>query len=166
MKRRTSAEFLRELLGSEDLDGVSEKIVFEMAETEGHTEEQIRRAAKRLGVVYVERPFGIVMALPYEADERMEAEAEDWLAGGKRSEVRTYGGGGRTERSAYRIRAALQCGDDLCGCSREGGTHCPAHSDRTPSFSVKESGGKVLVHCFAGCSQTRVIEALKRRGLW
>ena len=160
MKRRTSAEFLRELLGSEDLDGVSEKIAFQMAETEGHTEEQIRRAAERLGVVYVERPFGIAMVLPYEADDRAEAEAKDWLAGG-RQQTRGRGWGS----TADRIRAALQCGDSCCS-SDSGSVHCPAHQDRNPSFSVKESGGKVLVHCFSGCSQTRVIEALKRRGLW
>ena len=44
--------------------------------------------------------------------------------------------------------------------------HCPVHSDGSPSLSIGESGGKILVHCFAGCSQADVISALKDRGLW
>lgn len=43
---------------------------------------------------------------------------------------------------------------------------CPAHDDRSPSLSVRERDGKVLVHCHAGCPQTDVIEALRARGLW
>ena len=44
---------------------------------------------------------------------------------------------------------------------------CPAHDDRDPSLSVQNAGdGKVLVHCHAGCDQTRVIAALRSRGLW
>lgn len=43
---------------------------------------------------------------------------------------------------------------------------CPAHKDRSPSLSVTERDGKVLVHCFAGCSQSDVVTALKGRGLW
>jgi hypothetical protein len=30
---------------------------------------------------------------------------------------------------------------------------CPAHADRSPSLAVKEADdGRILVHCFAGCS--------------
>jgi hypothetical protein len=30
---------------------------------------------------------------------------------------------------------------------------CPAHDDKSPSLSIREvDGGRVLVHCFAGCS--------------
>ena len=43
---------------------------------------------------------------------------------------------------------------------------CPAHDDREPSLSVRESDGKVLVRCHAGCDQRKVISALKERGLW
>ena len=43
---------------------------------------------------------------------------------------------------------------------------CPAHNDRTPSFRVTEVDGKILVKCFAGCSQDVVISELKGRGLW
>ncbi len=44
--------------------------------------------------------------------------------------------------------------------------HCPAHEDRSPSLSVRQEGDKILVHCFAGCRQAAVIEALRVRGLW
>jgi putative DNA primase/helicase len=44
---------------------------------------------------------------------------------------------------------------------------CPAHDDRNPSLSVSDTDdGRLLVHCFAGCPQDRVIDALKARGLW
>ena len=43
---------------------------------------------------------------------------------------------------------------------------CPAHDDRTPSLSIAERNGTLLVHCFAGCRQADVIEALRARGLW
>jgi DNA primase len=43
---------------------------------------------------------------------------------------------------------------------------CPAHDDRTPSLSIREVEGKVLIHCHAGCSQRDVIAALKSGGLW
>ena len=43
---------------------------------------------------------------------------------------------------------------------------CPAHRDDSPSLSITEEGGKVLVHCFGGCSQEAVIEALKAMGVW
>jgi hypothetical protein len=38
---------------------------------------------------------------------------------------------------------------------------CPAHEDRNPSLSVREiSDGRVLVHCFAGCSVYQVVAAV------
>ena len=43
---------------------------------------------------------------------------------------------------------------------------CPAHDDRTPSLSIRDASGKVLVYCHAGCEQRKVIEALWERGLW
>lgn len=44
---------------------------------------------------------------------------------------------------------------------------CPAHDDRSPSFSISEGEkGRVLVHCHTGCTQAEVIAALQRRGLW
>lgn len=44
---------------------------------------------------------------------------------------------------------------------------CPAHEDSSPSLSVSETrDGRPLVHCFAGCTQVQVIDALRSRGLW
>jgi hypothetical protein len=48
-----------------------------------------------------------------------------------------------------------------------GAACCPAHKDRNPSLSVGEgAGGRILVKCFAGCSQAEVIDALRRRDAW
>ncbi|MEP7362283.1 MAG: hypothetical protein ABI972_03440 [Acidobacteriota bacterium] len=44
---------------------------------------------------------------------------------------------------------------------------CVAHEDNTPSLSITDTpDGRLLVHCFAGCSQDAVIAALRARGLW
>lgn len=43
---------------------------------------------------------------------------------------------------------------------------CPAHQDRGPSLSICERDGKPLLHCFGGCPQAAVIEALRAMGLW
>jgi putative DNA primase/helicase len=43
---------------------------------------------------------------------------------------------------------------------------CPAHDDRNPSFSIRQAEDRVLVHCFAGCSQDALIAALRARNLW
>ena len=38
---------------------------------------------------------------------------------------------------------------------------CPAHADRRPSLSIREiDDGRVLLHCFAGCSVAEVVGAL------
>jgi putative DNA primase/helicase len=43
---------------------------------------------------------------------------------------------------------------------------CPAHDDHSPSLSVNTRDGKVFVHCYSGCPQRSVVDALRRRGLW
>ena len=44
---------------------------------------------------------------------------------------------------------------------------CPSHQDKTPSLSISLSAeGKLLVHCFSGCSQKEVIDSLRNLGLW
>jgi hypothetical protein len=43
---------------------------------------------------------------------------------------------------------------------------CLAHDDRSPSLSISDADGKVLIRCHAGCEQERVIAALRGRGLW
>lgn len=44
---------------------------------------------------------------------------------------------------------------------------CPAHDDRkTPNLRVREAeDGRVLLRCFAGCNQDRVLDALEDRGI-
>lgn len=38
---------------------------------------------------------------------------------------------------------------------------CPAHDDRRPSMSVREvEDGRVLVHCFAGCTVEEIVGAV------
>ena len=38
---------------------------------------------------------------------------------------------------------------------------CPAHKDRAPSFSIRETAdGKILMHCHAGCSVDQIANAL------
>src|SRR6266851_2738687 len=73
--------------------------------------------------------------------------------------------------TATAILHARGCGGSGCVCVRSaeagcGLTHCPAHDDRNPSLSVTEPEGKVLLKCFAGCTQDAVIEELRSRGLW
>lgn len=44
---------------------------------------------------------------------------------------------------------------------------CPAHDDRSPSLSIKDAdNGKILLHCFAGCTFEDVTCALRGMGLW
>jgi hypothetical protein len=38
---------------------------------------------------------------------------------------------------------------------------CPAHEDHNPSLSIREENGKILLHCFGGCSIEAVCAALK-----
>lgn len=38
---------------------------------------------------------------------------------------------------------------------------CPAHDDKSPSLALREADdGRLLVHCFAGCSAVEVMAAL------
>jgi len=37
---------------------------------------------------------------------------------------------------------------------------CPAHSDHTPSLSIRRAGDRFLLHCFAGCPVEVILEAL------
>ena len=44
---------------------------------------------------------------------------------------------------------------------------CPAHDDRTPSLSIRETDdGRLLLKCFAGCSWPDLRQALNARRLW
>jgi hypothetical protein len=37
---------------------------------------------------------------------------------------------------------------------------CPAHPDKNPSLSFREENGRMLMHCFAGCTPEAVCAAL------
>jgi hypothetical protein len=37
---------------------------------------------------------------------------------------------------------------------------CPAHDDKTPSMTVREVDGRLLVHCFSGCSASNIMASL------
>lgn len=37
---------------------------------------------------------------------------------------------------------------------------CPAHDDKSPSLSLCEKDGKILLHCFAGCTTQEIVSAL------
>jgi hypothetical protein len=38
---------------------------------------------------------------------------------------------------------------------------CPAHADKNPSLSIDERDGKILLHCFGGCTKEAVLAALE-----
>jgi putative DNA primase/helicase len=63
-------------------------------------------------------------------------------------------------RIAHALHGGYKSGRSWVAC-------CPAHEDRTPSLSLRDStNGRVLVHCHAGYAQTAVIGELKNLGLW
>ncbi|MHB1892821.1 MAG: hypothetical protein ACYCTZ_04880 [Candidatus Dormibacteria bacterium] len=71
---------------------------------------------------------------------------------------------------AHTILEALECSEGRCTCHRsarlgKGKTHCPAHEDRTPAFSVNDKNGQVVWHCFAGCDQATTTKAMVERGI-
>lgn len=37
---------------------------------------------------------------------------------------------------------------------------CPAHEDKSPSMSVKQTDETILIHCFAGCSIDSILGAV------
>lgn len=37
---------------------------------------------------------------------------------------------------------------------------CPAHSDKSPSLTIKDIDDRLLIHCFAGCSTHDVVSSL------
>lgn len=51
-------------------------------------------------------------------------------------------------------------------CVRRSGrgwiARCPSHDDRSPSLSITEArDGKLLLHCFAGCSVEAICQAIR-----
>jgi hypothetical protein len=57
--------------------------------------------------------------------------------------------------------AFLQLLDGTRRTSRGWRAHCPAHQGKSLSLSIREAeDGRILVHCFVGCSTQTVCEAL------
>ena len=46
-----------------------------------------------------------------------------------------------------------------------GECRCPAHNDHSPSLSVRLGTKAILFKCFAGCTSTDILKALRRQGL-
>jgi putative DNA primase/helicase len=70
---------------------------------------------------------------------------------------------------AMRFMSAAVIGRALGGrmAGDEWIARCPSHQDRKPSLSIRDAGNdKILVRCHAGCSQERVVGALRSLGLW
>lgn len=70
------------------------------------------------------------------------------------------------------ILSALACGANRCPCQEavrrgKGKTHCPMHTDDTPSLDVKAGdNGTPLLFCHSCRDSDGVINALRERGLW
>jgi CHC2 zinc finger len=66
------------------------------------------------------------------------------------------------------VSAVTKVLDRLIGAKQSGPgrwmAKCPAHEDRSPSFSIRETeDGRVLLHCFAGCANGDVLANLGLR---
>lgn len=60
-----------------------------------------------------------------------------------------------------RIDALLSRLDKVKGRNGSWTACCPAHADRSPSLSIREAdGGRILLHCFGGCSVESVLGAV------
>jgi len=41
-------------------------------------------------------------------------------------------------------------------------TNCPCHDDRNPSFCISEGKGRIIYHCFVGCTQKDLTNYFRR----
>ena len=37
---------------------------------------------------------------------------------------------------------------------------CPAHDDKSPSMTIRDDNGKILIHCFAECDTASILESI------
>ena len=59
------------------------------------------------------------------------------------------------------VQRFLECFDGVRRNGRNWEARCPAHDDKGPSLSIKEtSDGTVLIHCFALCSPADICIAV------
>src|SRR5262245_31701855 len=60
------------------------------------------------------------------------------------------------------IEQFLECLDGVKRSGKGWKALCPAHEDRNASLSVAEgTGGRILCHCFAGCTKESIVTALE-----
>jgi hypothetical protein len=53
-----------------------------------------------------------------------------------------------------RLQKVKKNGRDYIAC-------CPSHQDKSPSMTIAErEDGRILVHCFAGCSAQEIVESV------
>lgn len=68
-----------------------------------------------------------------------------------------------------RVYSASEIAYQLGNHKKEGGDWkccCPAHDDKNPSLSLRDGDdGKLVAHCYAGCSFEQIAKALERRGI-
>ena len=62
--------------------------------------------------------------------------------------------GGTVDRFIERLECVKPVGDQRWIA------RCPAHDDRTPSLSVRATGDRILIYCFAGCPAEQILTAV------
>lgn len=65
-----------------------------------------------------------------------------------------------TETAYERVCRALAAATGYNPPNPKAGWKCPAHTDNSPSLSVSNGSGKVLIHCQAGCDLPDVLRVL------
>lgn len=68
--------------------------------------------------------------------------------------------------SLHAARIVTALGGHWSVSQQSGMARCVAHEERTASLRISERNGRTLFHCFAGCEQSAVLDALRARGLW
>ncbi|MCF7979731.1 MAG: hypothetical protein K9L82_17320 [Chromatiaceae bacterium] len=61
---------------------------------------------------------------------------------------------GRADVLLARLQGVIKTRPD-CWSAR-----CPAHEDKSPSLSIRQTADKVLFHCFAGCPADDILAAV------
>jgi hypothetical protein len=59
------------------------------------------------------------------------------------------------------INKVLSCLDQVRGTGPDKWIACcPAHDDKTPSLTIKDTGDRILMHCFVGCHISDIVAAI------
>ena len=63
-------------------------------------------------------------------------------------------------KTVEELRRQQECGKMGCPCGGRGNTHCPAHPDKKPSFSLSQGkNGRPIFYCFSGCDYRSILTA-------